>query len=165
MLDAVDTDAGTVTQLCTNCGRDNEIALAGLVLGNEAANPDIIALPLCACGAREDLNRTWDAEPDSPHRRAVNALACFLKGEGRSHSATKVGHDAETRMPKIVGTLPASDITGREKKRREEEASAQAERTSMIREATRAAIVRLGLDQGERPSLEDVQTEFDRLTA
>lgn len=68
---------------------------------------DTIELPHCPeCGAKECLVRTWDKCPPeyeetffAQHRRAVNALAEYLKAEGFSDPDAKPLHDAESTPP------------------------------------------------------------------
>lgn len=68
---------------------------------------DTIDLPQCPdCGANESLVRTWDRTPPgfansfhARHRRAVNALAQYLKAEGYSDANAKPIHDAEAATP------------------------------------------------------------------
>lgn len=71
---------------------------------------DTIDLPHCPyCGAKESLVRTWDTTPPGfeesfhgKHRRAVNALAQHLKGEGFSDPDAKPTHDNEPGPPPEV---------------------------------------------------------------
>lgn len=68
---------------------------------------DTIDLPHCSeCGAKESLVRTWDTAPPEfensfhcMHRRAVNALAEYLKAEGYSDSDAKLMHARESAPP------------------------------------------------------------------
>lgn len=68
---------------------------------------DTIDLPHCSeCGAKESLVRTWDTAPPElansfhcMHRRAVNALAEYLKEEGYSDADAKLMHAREPGPP------------------------------------------------------------------
>jgi hypothetical protein len=73
---------------------------------------DTIALPHCPeCGARECLVRTWDKCPPgyeetffAQHRRAVNALAEYLKAETCSDPDARARHEAERTSPPDIAT-------------------------------------------------------------
>jgi len=77
---------------------------------NKQTAVDTIDLPHCPyCGAKESLVRTWDAVPPgfensfhAKHRRAVNALAQHLKGQGFSDPDAKPMHDNEPGPPPEV---------------------------------------------------------------
>lgn len=148
MIDLVDVAADKVVWHCEGCGKtDNEVSVTSLKLG-VPDNPNVIVLPRCACGSQEFLQRTWDAEVDSPHRRAVNALAEVLKNAGQSHRDARAAHDrerAEDRRPALLAdlTAPLEDVTGRRQAAREMEAMlarvAQWEAERPQREAAAAA--------------------------
>ncbi|MCA9629355.1 MAG: hypothetical protein KC766_16890 [Myxococcales bacterium] len=77
---------------------------------NKQTAVDTIDLPPCPdCGAKESLVRTWDTMPPgfedsfhAKHRRAVNALAQHLKGQGFSDADAKPTHDNEPGPPPDV---------------------------------------------------------------
>lgn len=80
---------------------------------------DTIDLPACPdCGAMESLVRTWDTLPPgfensfhNMHRRAVNALAQHLKGQGFSDPDAKPKHDSEPGPPpEIAANFPPGPI-------------------------------------------------------
>lgn len=88
--------------VCSNCGSDHVTETKDLILGGDAGNadgynPDVIYLPMCSCGTRTFLLRTWDSleVADQPVRRAINSLAEHLKEVGRSHPAAKARHEEE----------------------------------------------------------------------
>lgn len=99
-------DLPTASVKC-HCGKVNDIPLSTLVLGAPGGAPDQIVLPPCACGAQEFLCRTFDAadRPGTGHRKAVNALAGYLKGAGRVHPAALAAIQAETVKPLLTRPL------------------------------------------------------------
>lgn len=86
---------------------------------NKQTAVDTIDLPQCPeCGAKESLVRTWDTLPPGfensfhgMHRRAVNALAQHLKGQGFSDPDAKTKHDNEPGPPPDVeANFPAGPM-------------------------------------------------------
>lgn len=114
-ITSINAQAGVLEQICAVCRATREIKLAELQLGSDLVHvsPDRIDLPACACGAVEQLFRTWDTHPshdkDSDHNRhrmVVNGLATHLKRIGRSHPACADHHAAESRTPPDHLELP-----------------------------------------------------------
>lgn len=156
MLDDIDLEAGTVTAVCPCCGAATTSPLADLTLGNEG-NADGIALPPCVCGAQTVLFRTWETNVDSPHRRAVNALSEYLKQQGQSHKAQAEKHREEKESPPLIVDIEeVKDVSGRVARR-------EGKRAAWIIEATKRVIIRLGLDEGERPPADAVEKEFQAI--
>lgn len=108
-------------QCCAICGRVNVVRLHDIELGVSAEggariNKDVIRLPACpACGAVENLIRTWDdARGLLPpghrleHRKLVNRLAARLKAAGRVNAgcAAAVAEEKED-PPNIIPLDPA----------------------------------------------------------
>lgn len=100
----------SLEQFCSGCGQVNAIDYADIELGTSGdgglrSNKDVICLPACpACGAIENLVRTWDdASQVIPpghqleHRKVVNRLACMLKHLGRVNDgcASEIGEETE----------------------------------------------------------------------
>jgi hypothetical protein len=89
----------------------------GKDLGGGLKAKDIICIRRCACGAQEQLLRTWDVcDPKYAgthhyeHRRAVNALAVYFKSQGWLDPAVAADINAETsdppdRAPGLSGTV------------------------------------------------------------
>ena len=116
-IEIYDIKAGTIQQVCANCGARRELRIDVLELGVSPAPGivalDVMVLPACAaegCGAVEALLRTWDTMPEAgigsvtdKQRRAVNAIAAALKEAGRSHPEAKKQLDAESTTPPDVG--------------------------------------------------------------
>lgn len=100
LIEIKNEDAPTARVKCP-CGKVNELPLAELLLGVSADEPNQIALPPCACGSQEFLIRTFEDVPDvhAGHRKAVNAIAVYLKGAGLVHPAARDTIKAETRRP------------------------------------------------------------------
>lgn len=78
----------------------------GRVLGGGLNAKDLICIRRCACGAQEQLVRTWDVcDPKYAgthhyeHRRAVNALAVYFKNQGWLDPAVAEEINAETGDP------------------------------------------------------------------
>jgi hypothetical protein len=108
----------TLTTRCY-CGVEATYATADVELGFSMVgmlDPNVIALPICACGRQQVLNRTWDAIPAAyvgsvadRSRRAVNAFALALKTAGKSNAACAAAHAAEQAAPPDVAT--ADDLS------------------------------------------------------
>lgn len=161
MLDNVDVSKDRIDWLCAACGADSSTKLSSLVLGSEQS-PDVIVLPACACGAVEHLFRTF-GEVDTIHRRTVNAVAGHLRAEGKlSRTARQFNREG---VPILLIDLsePITDLTGRQAAKQAQERAQEAQRQRAVTDATRAVVVRLGLSEGERPPLDEVQAELDRL--
>jgi len=78
----------------------------GRELGGGLNAKDLICVRRCACGAQEQLLRTWDVcDPKYAgthhyeHRRAVNALAVHFKNQGWIDPAVVADINAETSDP------------------------------------------------------------------
>jgi len=90
----------------------------GKDLGGGLAAKDLICIRRCACGAQEQLLRTWDVcDPKYAgthhyeHRRAVNALAVHFKSQGWLDPAVAAEINAETSdPPDLMPGLPATVI-------------------------------------------------------
>lgn len=67
ILEVTDTE---VAQRCTCCGRENRHVIDGLQAGIKPdagnADPGVVRLPSCTCGATEFLMRSGDNEPEHP---------------------------------------------------------------------------------------------------
>jgi hypothetical protein len=81
-------------------------AVLGRSLGAGLKAKDLICIRRCACGAQEQLLRTWDVcDPKYAgthhyeHRRAVNALAVYFKAQGWLDPAVAADINAETSDP------------------------------------------------------------------
>lgn len=111
---------GKAFVVCACCGVVRELLLDSLTLGAgdvEHPSPHTISLPRCSCGAQEVLIRNFDTMPtqhvgclQDVHRRAVNALAQYLKAQGRSDPFCKALHDAETAVPSDLVALNKIDL-------------------------------------------------------
>lgn len=89
----------------------------GRDIGGGLKAKDLICIRRCACGAQEQLVRTWDVcDPKYAgthhyeHRRAVNALAVHFKGQGWLDPAVAAEINAEIadppdRAPGLPGTV------------------------------------------------------------
>lgn len=91
----------TVERHCARCGAVSDVDGGALVLG-AGRNMDAIQLPACGgCGAVETLFRTFDHVPAamSKHRRAVNALASWLKNEHKLNTELAAAIEADERSP------------------------------------------------------------------
>lgn len=106
----------------TICNTENTIALGALTLGLAGAptGPDknMIVTPACTgCGAPSFYVRTWDTTPDeyaaTPHvaqRKAVNALAKWLKDNGQVHASVQAAVQAETSDSPEIAALPLASV-------------------------------------------------------
>jgi hypothetical protein len=97
----------TLSVACIECGAEQKIEASALTLGTDHRS-DVIAVPPCACGAQEFLQRTFDVHPvehEAGHRKTVNALALHLKATGRVHPDHAAAIRAETKAPVQVGPL------------------------------------------------------------
>lgn len=93
---------------CALCSVVSSREIATLRLGTSAADLNGILLPACVCGAQELLVRTFDGDDDerAAHRKAVNAVAIFLKSAGLVHPEALEAIRAETRTPTLTRPLP-----------------------------------------------------------
>lgn len=90
----------------------------GKDLGGGLIAKDLICIRRCACGAQEQLLRTWDVcDPKYAgthhyeHRRAVNALAAHFKSQGWLDPGVAAEINAETSEPPDLALgLPATVI-------------------------------------------------------
>jgi hypothetical protein len=102
----------SLEQFCAGCGQVNVVDYALIELGVSAEggarkNTNVILLPPCpACGAVENLVRTWDdASGVLPpghqleHRKVVNRLADMLKKLGRVNAGCAAEIELETEEP------------------------------------------------------------------
>lgn len=109
-------------QCCAICGRVNVVRLDDIELGVSAEsgariNKDVIRLPACpACGAVENLVRTWDdASGVLPpghkleHRKVVNRLAARLKATGRVNTGCAARIAEEKEEPPNIHSLDPAD--------------------------------------------------------
>lgn len=114
----LDPAPGQLVQVCAACRAERALPLDGLLLGVDegAMAVNCILLPVCPCGAREYLIRTWEeTAPIRPgvlalHRAAINALAQYLKSKGQSHPSQQAAHAAETTVPLNLATLPVLNV-------------------------------------------------------
>jgi hypothetical protein len=107
-----------VVYVCAACLKESTVNASALTLG-QGQSPHAIALPPCACGAQEFLQRTFDVHPvesQAGHRLAVNALAEHLKATGRIHSAHLAAVAAAPTPPQVgrlLGAVPDSSLPAR----------------------------------------------------
>jgi hypothetical protein len=106
LIEIKNEDAPTASVKC-QCGVTSDVLISTLVLGASATSPDVIALPACACGMQEFLFRTFDGEDSARagHRKAVNALAQYLKGAGRVHPDALSTVTADRRRATLTRSL------------------------------------------------------------
>jgi hypothetical protein len=107
LIEIKNETAPTMALKCAVCGATTDVALATVQLG-APGNPNQITLPPCPkCGSQELLLRTFDGEDDkhAGHRKAVNAVAIYLKGAGRVHPAVAPAVAAETKAPSLTRPL------------------------------------------------------------
>lgn len=101
----------TITVRCY-CSVEATFGVSDVELGVDLVgllDPNIVALPVCACGRRQILNRTWDTIPTQyigtvadRSRRAVNAFAQDLIASSRSNAGCAATHAAEQGPPPDV---------------------------------------------------------------
>lgn len=104
-----------VSSTCVTCLKESVVDVSALMLGTET-KAHVIALPPCACGAQEFLQRTTDVHPvesQAGHRKTVNALAEHLKAKGLIHPKHVDAVAAMTTPAQIgplVGVVPDSSL-------------------------------------------------------
>jgi len=120
---SIEVTGGTARDKLGFDGRKNGPRMLGVTKGTGAAKQtaiDTIDLPHCPdCSAKESLVRTWDTTPPGlegsfhgMHRRTVNALSQYLRGQGFSDPDAKPTHDAEPGPPPEVDpNLPPGPIS------------------------------------------------------
>ena len=110
---SIEVTGGTARDKLGFDGRKSGPLMLGVTKGAGAFKQtavNTIDLPHCPdCGAKESLVRTWDTTPPGlensfhgMHRRAVNALAQHLRGQGFSDPDAKPTHDNEPGPPPEV---------------------------------------------------------------
>lgn len=107
LVEVKDPNAPAAVVKCGGCEKVAEVALASLRLGVSARSPNGIALPACECGSQELLFRTFDGADDefAGHRKAVNAIAIWLKGAGKLHPDAEAAILSDTRVPALTRPL------------------------------------------------------------
>jgi hypothetical protein len=107
-----------ITVVCIECLKENTVDAGTLTLGTSIKDgKDSIALPPCACGSQEFLQRTFDTHPveaAAGHRKTVNALATLLISQGKihPHHADVIRKETETptQVGPLVGDVPDSSL-------------------------------------------------------
>lgn len=120
---SIEVTGGTAMDKLGFDGRKSGPRMLGVTKGagaNKRTAVDTIDLPHCPdCGAKESIVRTWDTVPPGwentfhgKHRRAVNALAQHLRGQGFSDPDAKPTHDNEPGPPpEVQANFPPGPVT------------------------------------------------------